>query len=90
MPHLIPSIEQTLESLNIYNPNLARKEPLRFPAAVKNTEKPDPFADLPPEPEDAHLTGATRSLFRRLLALNLGKRIAPGPVVIVRHEIKIA
>jgi hypothetical protein len=27
---------------------------------------------LPPEPEDAKLTGATRSLNRRLLGLNLG------------------
>ncbi len=36
--------------------------------------KPVSFASrLPPEPEDAHLTGATRSLSRRLLALNLRK-----------------
>jgi hypothetical protein len=29
------------------------------------------FSMLPSEPEDAHLTGGTRSLSRRLLALNL-------------------
>lgn len=29
------------------------------------------FAPLPQEPEDARLTGVTRSLHRRLLALNL-------------------
>jgi hypothetical protein len=28
---------------------------------------------MPKEPEDARLTGGTRSLERRLLALNLGK-----------------
>lgn len=34
------------------------------------------FARLPQEPEDARLTGVTRSLGRRLLALNLpGSRI---------------
>jgi hypothetical protein len=38
------------------------------------------------EPEDAHLTGMTRSLDRRLLALNL-KPVAstPGNVVIARR-----
>ena len=30
------------------------------------------FARLPQEPEDARLTGVTRSLNRRLLALNIG------------------
>jgi hypothetical protein len=34
---------------------------------------------LPSEPEDAHLTGGTRSLTRRLLALNLtGSAARPG------------
>ena len=45
-----------------------RKEPLIF---TRRTKRPDHFAALPPEPEDAKLTGATRSLYRRLLALNL-------------------
>jgi len=31
----------------------------------------DRFSNLPPEPEDARLTGGTRSLSRRLLALNV-------------------
>ena len=30
------------------------------------------FAKLPQEPEDARMTGVTRSLQRRLLALNIG------------------
>ncbi len=34
------------------------------------------FAMLPSEPEDARLTGGTRSLTRRLLGLNLTGRIA--------------
>ncbi len=29
------------------------------------------FISMPAEPEDAHITGATRSLSRRLLALNI-------------------
>jgi hypothetical protein len=33
------------------------------------------FSLLPHEPEDARLTGATRSLYRRLLALNLPKSV---------------
>jgi len=37
------------------------------------------FSMLPFEPEDARLTGGTRSLSRRLLGLNLAGRIArPG------------
>jgi hypothetical protein len=31
---------------------------------------------MPIEPEDARITGATRSLYRRLLALNLRKPVA--------------
>jgi hypothetical protein len=34
------------------------------------------FARLPHEPEDARLTGVTRSLNRRLLALNIGGSLA--------------
>jgi hypothetical protein len=45
-----------------------RKEPLVFARRTRRAE----FFTLPPEPEDARLTGATRSLYRRLLALNLG------------------
>jgi len=33
---------------------------------------------FPHEPEDARLTGATRSLYRRLLALNLPGKIVPA------------
>jgi hypothetical protein len=35
---------------------------------------------FPHEPEDARLTGATRSLYRRLLALNLPGKIVPATV----------
>ena len=51
----------------------ARRQPISRPAGPAHTL----FA-LPKEPEDARLTGGTRSLDRRLLALNvagtLGKR----------------
>ncbi len=36
------------------------------------------FARLPHEPEDARLTGVTRSLNRRLLALNLAGSLTPA------------
>ena len=37
------------------------------------------FSKLPLEPEDAHLTGGTRSLSRRLLGLNLiGSLVSPN------------
>jgi hypothetical protein len=45
-------------------------EPAKRPAAVA----------LPREPEDARLTGGTRSLDRRLLALNLGGSRPGGSV----------
>lgn len=37
---------------------------------------------FPHEPEDARLTGATRSLYRRLLALNLPGRVPSSPVAV--------
>ena len=39
------------------------------------------FARLPEEPEDARITGVTRSLMRRLLALNV-----PGTLRVNAHE----
>jgi hypothetical protein len=40
------------------------------------------FSRLPQEPEDARLTGATRSLNRRLLALNV-----PGSLRMSPHDV---
>ncbi len=77
------------DSLDSFNPNIVRKEPLVFPSSAKRANKLDLFASLPPEPEDAHLTGATRSLYRRLLALNLYARIAPAAAA-VHADAKIA
>lgn len=90
MPYIIFS-ENSLDPLNTFNPNIVRKEPLVFPAGARRAKKKlDLFASLPPEPEDAHLTGATRSLYRRLLALNLHTRIAPVSVSAVHTDTKIA
>jgi hypothetical protein len=47
--------------------------PSRKPRAVQQYP-----ALFPHEPEDARLTGATRSLYRRLLALNLPGKIVPA------------
>lgn len=49
-------------------------------AAKKSRAAWTPFVPLPKESEDARITGSTRSLDRRLLALNLGGRIAPQKV----------
>ena len=47
------------------------------------------FARLPQEPEDARITGVTRSLTRRLLALNISGSLRIGSDEILR-EAKIA
>ena len=46
-------------------------KPSTVPASEARTLPPHGFNNLPAEPEDARLTGVTRSLNRRLLALNL-------------------
>jgi hypothetical protein len=43
----------------------------RPPAASRQPKSFSTLSDLPREPEDARITGGTRSLDRRLLALNL-------------------
>ena len=43
------------------------------------------FARLPHEPEDARITGTTRSLPRRLLALNLSGTLQSRPARSVEH-----
>jgi len=40
------------------------------------------FARLPQEPEDARITGVTRSLQRRLLALNLKGSFTPVQAIL--------
>src|SRR5512142_1010890 len=45
--------------------------PIRPPASRQASPRPSNLLSLPNEPEDARLTGATRSLDRRLLGLNL-------------------
>jgi hypothetical protein len=44
---------------------------IRPPANRQPMPRPSSLLNLPNEPEDAKLTGGTRSLDRRLLALNL-------------------
>ena len=45
--------------------------PYLIPGAGRRTVKQENLPLFPHESEDARLTGSTRSLFRRLLALNL-------------------
>jgi hypothetical protein len=49
--------------------------PIPYRKAAKSTQHY--LALFPHESEDARLTGATRSLYRRLLALNLPKSASP-------------
>jgi hypothetical protein len=54
---------------------------LHHPAARLTTPRTARLFTLPKEPEDARITGGTRSLDRRLLALNLsGPRLVVKPV----------
>lgn len=60
-------------SATLLNPNgtvATSRKPRYAPPAVPR--KPvSSFVCMPAEPEDAYITGATRSLSRRLLALNI-------------------
>jgi hypothetical protein len=61
----------------VLNEQDASSSPLRAPARFGPSSVG--FFALPSEPEDARLTGGTRSLSRRLLGLNLSGRVArPG------------
>ena len=48
------------------------------PAARAHSKEKSRFSRLPQEPEDARITGVTRSLTRRLLALNLMGTLRPA------------
>jgi hypothetical protein len=51
---------------------LPEPRPYLIPAAAQHTPRSEKYLPLfPHESEDARITGSTRSLFRRLLALNL-------------------
>ena len=65
MPLEISRFAQNLASRSL-RPSLVAGPEARAAALLKSR-----FARLPHEPEDARLTGVTRSLNRRLLALNL-------------------
>ena len=54
-----------------FMPRAQKPTPIAGPEADAISLVESRFAPLPQEPEDARLTGATRSLNRRLLALNL-------------------
>jgi hypothetical protein len=61
-------------------PHLDRGKPVgsvSFPRPSPSRQpspRPDTLFAMPKEPEDARITGGTRSLERRLLALNFGKQ----------------
>jgi hypothetical protein len=54
-----------------FMPKARKTNPIAGPEASAISLIKSRFAPLPQEPEDARLTGATRSLNRRLLALNV-------------------
>ena len=69
----VPSSLRTPVDISRFSQNLAR--PSSHAAADRKATlaqlASSRFASLPQEPEDARITGITRSLNRRLLALNL-------------------
>jgi hypothetical protein len=90
MPNLLQTLPASLRSGSATaseNPGSAKPDrrpylvPVRKPAA--STRK---YLSLfPHESEDARLTGATRSLYRRLLALNLPRPVAAQVIPIARE-----
>lgn len=69
LPHLSPATPLSVErGKPVSSVSYFRTTPSRQPAPRSATL----FA-MPKEPEDARLTGGTRSLERRLLALNMAK-----------------
>jgi hypothetical protein len=69
---IAPGIALGLTPKATKSPQIARPEG-RAASLVKSR-----FAPLPQEPEDARLTGVTRSLHRRLLALNVSGTLRMG------------
>jgi len=67
--------------------------PIRPPASRQPAPRPSNLLNLPKEPEDARLTGGTRSLDRRLLALNLnfsgGRKSAFRTVAVTDRPIDV-
>jgi hypothetical protein len=62
------------------DPPTSPNQQMHFPRPVPSLLTAASFF-LPKEPEDAQLTGGTRSLDRRLLALNLGRPFAKAKAV---------
>ncbi len=70
LPALTPRTPSTTNQFSTVRvPQTAERRP-RF-VAVTMRKTVTSVTALPVEPEDAHLTGATRSLTRRLLALSI-------------------
>ena len=84
------SLRKPVESSRFAQSLLARaQQPLLVAGAEARTRAlaKSRFARLPQEPEDARITGVTRSLHRRLLALNLHGSLR---VPMLRVQSKIA
>lgn len=54
-----------------HTPTLSTLRKPRYTPALVPRKPVSAIVSLPTEPEDAYITGATRSLSRRLLALNM-------------------
>ena len=70
LKHAVPaSLRKQVESSQFAMNLMARSRKPEVPLPLGKSR----FLRLPEEPEDAKITGVTRSLTRRLLALNLPK-----------------
>ena len=81
IPSNIARIHASLPGLRIQAGQQITSVPqrLQFPSPAPSLRTASMFA-MPKEPDDARLTGGTRSLDRRLLALNLAPYAKAKPV----------
>ena len=91
MPNAVPASLRTPAEASRFASNLVRRSGrpvlVAGPEARAAALSKSRFARLPQEPEDARLTGATRSLARRLAALNVAGTLRP---MLKKAEVRIA
>lgn len=84
-PQNIPSSVRALPQTSRFAQSLSargqRPQSIAGPTVRTSMYAKSRFTRLPHEPEDARITGVTRSLHRRLLALNLRGSLAPEQVL---------
>ena len=91
--HIPASLRSSPPSRRANSGNPTSEDSRRYLIAGRKGRTPSTsFISLPNEPEDAKITGATRSLDRRLLALNLRGSLIHRSLVSITtiNEVRIA